>query len=136
MDDRFEFSSVLPAEYAEDLGALLFFNLQKTAAPEGILRSIAEYGAPALCIDGDTVSVKVGALDDVQTIFALDGTGEGHELAGLVLYVRTDIENVLVLHIAVAERFSAAGADADAMLVMRLINTVPTAGRRLRGVRL
>jgi hypothetical protein len=113
----------------------LFFNPQQTGTVAWISQSIAEHGTPVISAEGDAITVKVGALEDVQTIFALAAIDEAYELAGLVMYVRTDIQNVLVLHIAVAEHFSATGPDAEAMLVMRLVDTVRRAARRLKGVR-
>ena len=79
--------------------------------------------------------VKVWRRTDVQMLFALADTGDGYELAGVVLYFRTDIENILVLHIAVTEPFSSAGSNAAAMLVVQLLDAVRVVARQLKGVR-
>ena len=131
----FQISSVLPAEYLEDLEALLFFNMQQALARTEIMESLDTYGAPRISVDGDLLRVTVGTLPDVQVLFALADTGEGYELAGVVLYFRTDIENILVLHIAVTEQFSSVGSNAAAMLVVRLLHAVRGAARQLKGVR-
>lgn len=132
---EFEFSSNLPAEYLEDLELLMFFNPLQPAAKTGIRQSIEKYGAPRICIEDEEVRVSVGMLTDVQALFALSDSAEGYELAGLVLYVRTDIQNILVLHIAVTEALAFQGRRADAMLVTRLLGEVRHASRRLKGVR-
>jgi hypothetical protein len=131
----FEFSSVLPAEYLEDLQALMFFNPQQPLARTDIMRSMDRYGTPNICVEGDLLRVTVGTLTDVQALFALADTGDGYELAGVVLYFRTDIENILVLHIAVSEPFSSGGANAAAMLVVQLLDAVRVVARQLKGVR-
>jgi hypothetical protein len=133
MTHQFELASRLPLEYREDLEALMFFNPQQRVAGSGVVESIEKFGTPQISVVGGQLRITLGQ-SDVQPLFALAGSDEGFELAGLVLYVRSDSRNVIVLHVAVTERFSAAGADADAMLVMRLLQAVVHSARRLVGV--
>jgi hypothetical protein len=132
---RFELSSVLPAEYLEDLEALMFFNPQQPLARTGILQALERYGAPRISVENNLLRVSVGTLTDVQTLFALADVGDRYELAGLVLFFRTNLENILVLHIAVAEQFSSSGPDRDSMLAMRLLQAVRDVACHLKGVR-
>ena len=131
----FEFSSVLPVEYLDDLEALMFFNPLQPLTRTDIMRSMDTYGAPDIRVEGERLRVTVGTLTDVQMLFALADTGDGHELAGVVLYFRTDVENILVLHIAVTEQFSSTGSHAAAMLVVQLLDAVRVVARQLKGVR-
>lgn len=131
---QFEFSSVLPPEYLEELQELVFFNPQQPGTRDGIMHSVSQYGLPRVTVD-DQLRLEIGELKGVQTLYALLDTGDGFELAGFTSFFRTDRQNVHILHIAVAERFSAAGAAADALLALRLVNLVRDAARRLAGVR-
>ncbi len=131
----FEFSSVLPLEYLDDLEALLFLNPQQQAVRAGILHALEEYGVPRVDADERQIRVTVGTRTDVQTLYALADSPEGCELAGVIVYLRTDLRTVLVLHVAVTERFSSTGPDADALLVLRILETVRSGARRLKGVR-
>jgi hypothetical protein len=130
----FELSSTLPAEYASDLERLMFFNPNQGAAQMVVVDAIEEYGTPEItCVD-DSLRVTL-AHYDVQALFALaiaDKTAP--ELAGVVLYLRTSRSNVMILHIAVAERFSSLGNESGALLVLRLIHAVEACVRRLNGV--
>jgi uncharacterized protein YunC (DUF1805 family) len=135
MGYRFELTSVLSSDYLEDVEAIMFFNPRQPHDRPGIVKSLGRYGAPRITVEADAVRITVGQLMDVQTLFALADVGDGHELAGIVVFVRTDLENVLVLHIAVAERFSSTGPDAECMLAVRLLEGVRSVAGRLRGVR-
>jgi hypothetical protein len=135
MDYQFEFTSVLPSDYLDDVEAVMFFNPRQPHDRTGIVKSLRQYGTPRITVEADEVRIAVGQQMDVQTLFALADVGDGHELAGVVLFARTDRENVLVLHIAVTERFSSTGPDAESMLVIRLLERVRDAAGRLRGVR-
>ena len=70
----------------------------------------------------------------MQALFAL-AESEGGGARGRDRLLAHRIEHILILHIGVAERFSSTGANADAMLVMRLLQAVRDAVRRLKGVR-
>ena len=115
---RFEFCSALPADYRDDLEALMFFNPLQRVAAAGVAQSVEAFGAPAITTLGDSLTVTMPDRE-VQPLFALAESEDGCELAGVVLYVRVDGRSITVLHVAVSERFSSAGTDGSAMLVMR-----------------
>src|SRR5262245_29511492 len=131
---QFGFCSALPADYRDDLEALLFFNPQQEAAGAGVAQAIEAFGAPRIAEVADMLSVTV-PHHDVQPLFALAESADGCQLAGVIVYVRTDASNITVLHVAVSERFSSAGADRAALLVMRLLREVTRCARRIGGVR-
>jgi hypothetical protein len=135
MDIQFQFSSVLPVEYLEDLEALMFFNAQQPLARTEIMQSLDTYGRPGICVNGELLRVTVGALTDVQMLCALADSDDSYELAGVVLYFRTTIEDILVLHIAVTEPFSSTGPHSAALLVVRLLHAVRDLARQLKGMR-
>jgi len=131
------FSSVLKTDYYRDLQSLLFFNPQQEKVKFNIIESLEKFGQPEIVVDADFLHVKVGSFRDVQTLFAFDNRNEGEkpELAGVIIYVRVNEENMIVLHIAVREEYSVVGNYCDEMLVMRFITKLRDVGRRIKDVR-
>jgi len=135
MNSRIGFSSVLGAEYREELEELLFFNPQQRRALSGIDRSISEYGVPTIVVDHNHLRIAVDGLPETQTLYALDYTWEKPVLAGVMVFVRSDLENIILLHIAVREDYSRVGKYADEMLVLRLTTQLRRIAKRIKGVR-
>jgi hypothetical protein len=130
---EFVFRSSLPAAYHQVLEDLVFFNPRQRVAAAAITQAIDLYGTPAIEDDGRDLRVVVGRRTDVQCLFALaPGDGEP-ELAGIVMYLRVSREEVVVLHIGVAEQFCRSRR-AGLEVVSALVRTVRAAARRLRGV--
>ena len=130
---EFVFRSSLPATYHRALEALVFFNPRQRAAEAGITQAVDLYGTPALEDDGSGLRVVVGKRSDAQCLFALAEGGGEPELAGMVMYLRVSREEVVVLHIGVAEQFCRSRR-AGLEVVTALVRTVRAAARRLRGV--
>jgi hypothetical protein len=130
---EFVFRSSLPAAYHQALEDLVFFNPRQRIAEAGITQAVDLYGTPAIENDGRGLRVVVGSRTDVQSLFALaPGDGEP-ELAGMVMYLRVSREEVVVVHIGVAEQFCRSRR-AGLEVVSALVRTVRAAARRLRGV--
>jgi len=129
------FSSVLKKEYLSHLESLMFFNPQQGTKMSGIMESIARFGNPKTVIEGDFIRIKTETLQNVQALFAFDRKNKGAELVGVVVYVRTDPETMVILHIAVENNYSMSGSFSDDMLVMKLIAKVREAARQIKGVR-
>ena len=96
--------------------------------------------------DETGLRVTVGKRDDAQCLFALAPTGHpsaaaaqgapaagGLELAGIVMYLRISSEEIVVLHIGVADAHCRSRRSGLAV-VSALVRTVRAAARRLRGV--
>lgn len=113
----------------------MFFNPQQEHVNSAISDSVDRYGHPKIVSDGGLIRVSVGSLSNVQTLFVLDRNGTKNELVGVVVFVREDIGNMSILHVAVREDFSASGSRVGDMLVMRLINKVLDSASRIKGVR-
>jgi hypothetical protein len=130
---EFVFCSSLPAAYHQALEELVFFNPRQHTAEAGITQAVDLYGMPAIENDGSGLRVVVGKRADVQCLFALT-QGEGEPvLAGIVMYLRVSRQEVVVLHIGVAEAFCRSRR-AGLEVVSALVRTVRAAARRLRGV--
>ena len=135
MPSRIIFSSVLAHEYREELETLMFFNPLQKKALTGINHSIAEYGVPSIVEDKGCLRISVEGLPESQSLYALDHSADTPVLAGVMVYMRTDPENLVLLHIAVREDYSRSGIYADEMLVLRFMTRLRGIARRIKGIR-
>jgi len=129
------FSSVLKTEYRDELEAIMFFNPQQGIVRAAIVESIGKYGIPKIVVDGEFLRINVGEFSDVQTLFAFADIGRDVHLIAIIVFVRINIENVLVLHIAVREEYTIRGCNAEEMLFMRLIIKLKEIATRIRGIK-
>lgn len=127
-----QFSSTLGRQYKNDLEQLLFFNPQQYDVQAGIVESIARYGQPRIVIEEERLRVCVAGLPEVQTLFAL--TEPARELIGAMVYVRSDRETLVLLHVGIKEDFTLAGERAEAMVLVQLLAKLREIARRLKGV--
>ena len=127
------FQSSLSRSYHDALARLVFFNGGQRAAETAIAEVVDRYGTPSI-VAGDTgLRVAVGRRDDVQCVFALAPGRREPVLAGMVLFLRTSIQVIEILHIAVADhcrRTRRSGSE----VVIALVRTVRDSAQRLRGV--
>jgi hypothetical protein len=124
------FQSTLTADDREALEQLMFFNRRQREAETAVTRAVEMFGSPTIVSEPSGVRVAVGACPDVQCLFAIERGRRSDALAGMVVYLRTSLEEVLVLHIAVADRYGRKGLE----VVAALVRTVRAAAERLRGV--
>lgn len=128
----FVFLSSLDETYRDSLERLVFFNSRQREAESGITRVIDQYGAPAIVADAAGLHVVVEQRNDVQCLFALAPT-RGLPIAGMIVYLRISIEEILILHVAVSDRFSH-NRQSGLQVLMALIRSVRDVAHRLRGV--
>jgi|SRR5215813_4204306 len=131
---EFVLQSSLPARYRDALEQLVFFNPRQSVAYSGIARAVEAYGMPAIVTDAAGLRVVVSRRDDVQCLFAMKVVTNDLQLAGMVMYLRTSPEEVTVLHVGVADRWTRSRR-AGLEVVTALIRAVRAAAHRLRGVR-
>ena len=124
------YTSVLKPEYGEELERLMFFNPGQQTALAAIVDSLETFGSPSVYDDGQRLRVKVEKLDEVQTLYALDSD----TLVGVLVYSRTLLERLTVIHIAVDQDYSSHGKFAHNMLVMRMLELLRNSARRIKGV--
>jgi hypothetical protein len=115
------------------LEKLVFFNARQKRVLHGIVDAIEKFGYPQISLDGERLRVRVDGLDEVQTLFAVDSVS-GKPL-GIAIYHRSDLENITVLHLGIAEEFTVEGGRADEHLLLRLLGELRRCSRRLKGVR-
>ena len=135
MPAQIRFSSILGTDYRSELEELMFFNPQQNKALTGISHAISEYGVPVIVEDNGRLRISVEGLPESQTLFALDDSSEKPILAGVMVYMRTDPENLVLLHIAVHEDYSRAGIYGDEMLVWRFMTQLRDIAKRIKGIR-
>lgn len=109
---------------------MLFFNSGQHIAHSAIVDSIETFGEPFIENDGERLAVKVGKLDEVQTLFAFDGD----KFIGLLVYSRVSHERLVVIHIAVHEDYSSTGDFAGTKLVLRLCQQLRRCARSIKGI--
>ena len=124
------YTSTLKPEYGEELERLMFFNPGQQTALTAIMDSVETFGPPSVYADGGCLRVKVEKLDEVQTLFAMDGD----TLAGVLVYSRVLLKRLTVIHIAVGQDYSSHGKFAQNMLVMRMLELLRNSARRIKGV--
>ena len=124
------YTSTLTPEYGEELEQLMFFNPGQQTALAAIVDSLEKFGSPSVYTDGGGLRVKVEKLDEVQTLFAMDGD----RLAGVLVYSRVLLERLTVIHIAVGQDYSSHGKFAQSMLVLRMLELLRNSARRIKGV--
>ncbi len=135
MAAQIHFSSILDREYRDDLEELMFFNPQQGKALTGINHAISEYGVPSVVEDNGRLRVSVEGLPESQSLFALDISEKKPVLAGVMVYMRTDPENLVLLHIAVHADYSRTGIYGDEMLVWRFMTQLRDIAKRIKGIR-
>lgn len=125
-------SSNLPLSHREALEQLLFFNPRQTAWRNAIAMALERYGMPEIVSDSACIKIAIGGNQDVQCLFALSGTPHQSALAGIVIFLRTSREELVVVHIAVSRRLGRKGR--APAVVRRLLGEVRAAAKRLKGV--
>jgi hypothetical protein len=134
MNSSLSFTSVLGSSYLEDLEGMMFFNPLQKKALAGINHSIKDFGMPAVEVEGDRLRVRVEGLPEAQSLFALDNRGEPPVLAGAMVFCRLDVENLVLVHIAVGRDYARGGKLGDEHLVSTFVAELRAIARRLRGV--
>ena len=130
----FVIRSSLDASFRGALERLMYFNPRQHEAESGIEDVIDAYGTPMIVCDASGLHVAVGRRQDAQCLFALAPTTAGLTLAGMVVFLRVSIEEMLVLHVAVADTFGR-NRRLSLEVVMALVRSVREAAQRLRGTK-
>ncbi|HTV98503.1 MAG TPA: hypothetical protein VME42_21105 [Steroidobacteraceae bacterium] len=109
---------------------LLFFNVNQHRVRVGIQQSIEIYGVPEIFEDEGGLSVRVGDIAGVQTLFAVS---DSDRPIGVAVFVRLARERFVVLHLGVQPR-SAATAEVNTRVLLKLMHEIRSAARRTDGV--
>ncbi len=135
MSQPFAITSRLGAEHRAALEELLFFNRLQSALRTRIAETIERYGQPQIVVRDGVLRVELEGIPQVQTLFAVAPAGSAAEPIGVAVFLRESEERFVIVHIGVAEQFSAAGGRANDHVFFHLLNAIRDAARRTRGVR-
>jgi len=100
----------------------------------GIADVVDTYGTPMIVADAAGLHVAVDRRHDAQCLFAVTSTTAGPTLAGMIVFLRVSIEEMTVLHVAVADTFGR-NRRLSLEVVMALVRSVRDVAQRLRGTK-
>jgi ribosomal protein S18 acetylase RimI-like enzyme len=127
------FASKLKQPCREQLEELLFFNPRQHLVREGIVHALLKFGHPRLVETPEGLSVRVGD-QQAQTLFALDLDRDPDLPVGVVVFLRTQPEEIAIMHVAVDPDYALHGSEAGLGLGVVLIEKVQEIAARIVGV--
>ena len=133
----FAITSRLGAEHRGELERLLFFNSGQDRVRHRIVETIEKYGIPEVIERDGGLRLRLAGGEDPQALFAVSRLADvqAGPPVGVALFVREGDERFVIVHIGVAEAYSAGGEYADQHLFFHLLQAIRGAARRTRGVR-
>jgi hypothetical protein len=133
MGQHINFESHVPTTQRSALEALVFFNSCQDRVADCIASAVEEFGCPEIVADRTRLRLRIGDLPDVQTLFAVEA-GTGRPI-GVAVYMRPDLEHIIVLHLGILPEFAAGGIRSGEQLLLRLLREVKRSTRRVKGIR-
>ena len=127
------FTSVLPEIHRDSLEKLLFFNSKQDTISDALLSAIERFGKPRIKLDDGLLRVSLDSGIDAQTLFALDASKVGEQLAGIIVYVRVK-DKIAIPFVAVDDDYTIRGVRANMYLCCGLVNEVIRIARCVKGV--
>jgi len=127
-------TSKLGKEHADELEELLFFHPQQGRFRRNIIASVEKHGSPTVIERNGGLRIQLQMLQDVQTLYALARDGERQQLAGALVYTRTEPQTLEILHIVVKDEYTMTGKQADGGLTFLLIEELCRIGRMIQGI--
>jgi len=128
------FSSVLKAEYQEELEKIIFFSPNQNKVRADIVAAIKLIGKPCIVRHGETLRVSVGQYEDAQTLYALEEHLSHPRLLGSIIFIRDQYENLTVAHLAVVPDCIMTLDSADIPLAVRLFFHVMDIAKQVKGI--
>ena len=101
LKNSFTITATLPVDQRVALEHLLFFNVNQHRVLSGIQQSIARFGVPEIFEHQGNLRIRVGTMENVQTLFAVSEIG--HPL-GVAVFVHLSEGRFVVLHLVVEAR--------------------------------
>ena len=127
-------SSKVSKDSREALEDLLYFNPRQHVVREGIVEVVQKFGKPRVVESGDGLSIQVGE-QPAQALFAFDLDGDRDVPVGLVVFLRTQPDEVAIMHMAVDADYALKGRQAGMGLGVVLMEQVKDLCRRIVGVK-
>ena len=130
MSESISITCKLDLQQRAALEQLLFFNVNQHRVRLGIQQSIETYGVPEIYEHEGGLRIRVGAIEGVQTLFAVSDVGRP---LGVAVFVRLARERFVVLHLGVEPRLTAT-PEINTRVLLKLMHEIRGAARRTRGV--
>lgn len=130
MSESIEIRCKLPVDQRAALERLLFFNVNQHRVRLGIQESIETYGVPEIHEHDGGLSVRVGDIEGVQSLFAVSDAGRP---LGVAVFVRLARERFVVLHLGVQQPYTVA-SELNTRVLLKLMHEIRSAARRTHGV--
>ena len=128
------FSSRVPSECRAELEELLFFNPRQHLVREGIIHSLAQFGHPRVEESSNGLAIRVGD-HEAQTLFAFDRARKSKAPVGVVVFLRTSVEEIAIVHVAVDDEYALQGSEAGVGLGVTLVEKVKEIASRIVGIK-
>ena len=126
----FTITPSLPVTQRSALEQLLFFNANQHRVLPGIQESIASYGLPEIVEEQGCLRIRVGDMENVQTLYAVSGFGPP---VGVAVFVRLPDERFVVLHLVVESRLRST-TEVNTPVLLDLMREIRSTARRMRGI--
>jgi len=123
-------TSKLPVDQRAALEQLLFFNVNQHRVRVGIQQSIETYGVPEIFEQDGGLRIRVGDINNVQTLFAISHFGTP---VGVAVYVCLAHERFVVLHVVVEPRLRSSN-EVNTPVLLELMREIRSTARRTPGV--
>lgn len=127
-------TSILPVSYRDELERIVFFNPQQSKVAPPLVAAVGRYGVPTITEDAGRLLFHLRGFHEIQSLFALDESEAPTALVGAIMFVREQEDRMLVLHLAVHERYTARSERAGACVALRLFAAVRSACARTKGI--
>lgn len=129
------FTSMLKKSFRTELESILFFNPNQLGYLKDINASLETFGYLKVIEEHDNLKIIIPAFSDIRYLFALDSEKDDARLIGLLIFFRENIEEIIVLHVAVIGECSSLGVYSDELVVIRLINELKKICKRIKGIK-
>jgi hypothetical protein len=120
----------LPLDQRTALEQLLFFNVNQHRVRMGIQQSIEAYGVPEIWEHEGGLTIRVGDMEGVQTLFAVS---HDDRPLGVAVFVRLAFERFVVLHLGVQHPYRLM-PEVNTRVLLKLMHEIRSAARRTHGV--
>lgn len=130
LNESIDIRCKLPIDQRAALEQLLFFNVNQHRVRLGIQESIETYGVPEIHEHDGGLSIRVGDIEGVQSLFAVSDVGRP---LGVAVFVRLARERFVVLHLGVQQPYTVA-SEFNTRVLLKLMHEIRSAARRTHGV--
>lgn len=129
-----QFTSVLDQSLRGELEELMFQHPQQGRFRDTILDCIERFGVPRVVEQNGRLRVELAGQTEVQTLYAVMARPLHSELVGALVFTRNQTGELVVLHIAVKDDYTAQGPRADQMVTFALVEELCRVARQIQGV--